>query len=383
MNGAESLATALRTAADHVYGVPGYPVTEVVAAAGAEVCVNEKVALEYALGDSLSGRRAAVVVKHVGMNLLADPLVQATAQGLCAGVVVLVGDDPLARASQVAEDSRAFGQVAMVPVVEPEDPSALGAAVEEAFLLSESLSRVVILRVVPEVLGADAAATPVPRNPGAGALADPGLTTLGRWQHALQVMAALSGRPAPGGIRVTYPAVPAPEAPPERFSHRGYSRTLCGGCPYRPLFSLLAERGMRPAVDAGCSLLAVNPPYCIGTASYGLGSAVAVGARSTGVALIGDYALLHSGVNALIDIYEKEIPLLCIVLENRRMGMVGGQETPGLRRYLGWAEPEYCQADDLPGLRRLIVPADRPKTVVVSGECPAGECHEKVECRDL
>lgn len=383
MNGAESLAVALRAVADGVYGVPGYPVTGVVAAAGAEVCVNEKVALEYALGDSLSGRRAAVVVKHVGMNLLADPLVQATAQGLCAGVVVLVGDDPKAQASQVAEDSRAFGQVAMVPVVEPEDASALAAAVEEAFSLSESLSRVVILRVVPDVLGVDAAAMPVPGSPGTGALADPDLTNLGRWQHALKVMAASSGRPALEGVSVTCPAVSAPEAPPERFSNRGYSRTLCQGCPYRPLFSLLAEQGMRPAVDAGCSLLAVNPPYRIGTASYGLGSAVAVGARSTGVALIGDYALLHSGVNALIDVYEKELGLLCIVLENRRMGMVGGQETHGLRRYLGWADPAYCQADDLPGLRRLIVPADRPRTVVVSGECPAGECHEKVECRDL
>ena len=54
---------------------------------------NEKVALEHALGDSLAGRRAAVIVKHVGLNACADPLVHATAQGLRAGVVVVVGDD--------------------------------------------------------------------------------------------------------------------------------------------------------------------------------------------------------------------------------------------------------------------------------------------------
>ncbi|QSZ67077.1 indolepyruvate ferredoxin oxidoreductase [Methanofollis aquaemaris] len=379
MRGTETLATALRAAADRIYGVPGYPVTDLAAAAGAEVCTNEKVALEYALGDSLVGRRAAVVVKNVGMNLLADPMVQATAQGLGAGVVVIAGDDPLARASQAAEDSRAYGPVAMVPVVEPEGGFALAAAVEEAFSLSEALSRVAVLRVVPDVLDAEAAGTPLPRTPGSGALADPDLTNLGRWQHALQVMATVSSeRPAPAGVRITCPAVTAPEGPPERFSDRGYYRTLCQNCPFRPLFALLVERGMRTAVDAGCSLLAVNPPYRIGTASYGLGAAVGVGARSTGVALIGDYALLHSGLNALVDVYEKELPLLCIVLENRRMGMVGGQETPGVGRYLGWADPAYCRADDLPGLRRLIVPPDRPQTVIVSGECPAGECHEKV-----
>ncbi|QYZ79032.1 indolepyruvate ferredoxin oxidoreductase [Methanofollis formosanus] len=380
MRGIECLANALQAAADSVYGVPGYPVTDLAAAAGAEVCTNEKVALEYALGDSLAGRRAAVVVKNVGMNLLADPMVQATAQGIGAGVVVVAGDDLQARASQAAEDSRAFGPVAMVPVVEPEGGFALPAAVEEAFSLSEALSRAVILRILPETLEAEAAGAPLPRTPGSGTLADPGLTNQGRWQHALQVMAASSNRPAPAGVRVTYPAVTAPEGPPERFSDRGYSRTLCPNCPFRPLFALLAERGMRTAVDAGCSLLAVNPPYRIGTASYGLGSAVGVGARSTGVALIGDYALLHSGLNALIDVYEKELPLLCIVLENRRMGMVGGQETPGVERYLEWADPEFCRADDLPGLRRLIVPADRPKTVIVGGECPAGESHEKVAC---
>lgn len=381
MDGWEVLALALSGAADALYTVPGYPVTWCAVRTGAEVCTNEKVALEYALGDSLAGRRAAVIVKHVGMNILADPMVQATAQGIVGGVVVVAGDDPLARASQVGENSRHVGPLAMVPVVEAERTDALPAAVEEAFALSEAMSRVCVLRVTPEILEAPGS-SPILHSGarGAGALADPALTMRGRWERALQVAAAQAGRRAPEGVRVFLPQVSAPAGEPERFADRGFCRTLCRHCPYRPLFSLLAGGGMRPAVDAGCSLLAINPPYRIGIASYGLGSAVAVGARSTGIALIGDYGILHSGINALIDVYEKGLPLLCIVLANRRMGMVGGQDVAGVERYLGWADPIVCRADDLAGLARLIVQADLPTTVVVTGACPGGESHEKVEC---
>ena len=60
----------------------------------AEMVINEKTALEYALGDSLMGRRAAVIIKNVGVNACADPLLQASAQGLIGGVVLVAGDDP-------------------------------------------------------------------------------------------------------------------------------------------------------------------------------------------------------------------------------------------------------------------------------------------------
>jgi len=377
MNGGEALAAALRLIADAIYTVPGYPVTEVAATAGAEICVNEKVALEYALGDSLAGRRAAVIVKNVGMNLLADPMVQATAQGLIAGIVVVAGDDPLCRASQAAEDSRHFGPVAMVPVIEPEPD--MFASVGAAFALSEHLSRVAVLRVTPDILEAPVGPEPLvpPRTPGA--LAPRSLTMRGRWERALAVAAA-AVPPGLPGVRVTLPAVEAAAGEPEHFADRGFCRGLCPHCQYRTLFDLLAERGMHAACDAGCSLLTMNPPYGFGIASYGLGSAVAVGARSTGVALIGDYALIHSGINALIDVYEKELPLLCIVLANRRMGMVGGQEVPDVLRYIGWAEPVICDAADGATLGRLILPAKRPVTVVVRGVCPGGESHEHVEC---
>jgi Indolepyruvate ferredoxin oxidoreductase, alpha and beta subunits len=86
---------------------------------------------------------------------------------------------------------------------------------------------------------------------------------------------------------------------------------------------ILQERGLQAACDMGCAILAMNPPYRVGVCGYGLGSSVAVAARSTGVALIGDYAMLHSGLNALVDVREKRLPLLCIVMKNLRLGMVG------------------------------------------------------------
>ena len=81
MKGVEVLARALMTAADRLYTVPGYPVSELGSRTRAEMVINEKTALEYALGDSLNGKRAAVIIKNVGVNACADPLLQATAQG--------------------------------------------------------------------------------------------------------------------------------------------------------------------------------------------------------------------------------------------------------------------------------------------------------------
>ncbi|MDD1661240.1 MAG: indolepyruvate ferredoxin oxidoreductase, partial [Methanomicrobiales archaeon] len=114
MKGEQILAGAIRASADRYYTVPGHPVTGIAKLLSAELVVNEKVGLEYALGDSLEGRRAAVVVKNVGLNACADPLVNATTQGLRAGVVVVAGDDLEAKGSQNVQDSRYYGELAQV-----------------------------------------------------------------------------------------------------------------------------------------------------------------------------------------------------------------------------------------------------------------------------
>jgi TPP-dependent indolepyruvate ferredoxin oxidoreductase alpha subunit len=91
MKGVEAAADALRRYTDRQYTVPGFPITELGALTRAELVINEKTALEYALGDSLMGRRAAVIVKNVGVNACADPLLQATTQGLIGGVMLVAG----------------------------------------------------------------------------------------------------------------------------------------------------------------------------------------------------------------------------------------------------------------------------------------------------
>jgi TPP-dependent indolepyruvate ferredoxin oxidoreductase alpha subunit len=418
MKGEEALARAILRSADRCYTVPGYPVSDLAGRVGAAITANEKVAVEYALGDSLSGRRAAVIVKHVGLNACADPLVHATAQGLRAGVVIVVGDDLRAAASDVVQDSRYYGEVARVPVLEP-DGETIGPAVEAAFEASETFSRIAIVRVTPGLLDADVPETPAPRSGREGSLADPGLTMAGRAQAADRRTAAMvawsrasplnryegdvfhavtvypppadpdvlarileAGRPFLREHRLLEP--PATTGEPERFSARGYSRTFCRDCPFHPALAILSERRMRTTCDAGCAILAMNPPYRVGLATYGLGSSVAVAATGPGIALAGDYALLHSGLAALIDVYERGLPLLCIVLANNRMGMTGGHPVPDILRYIAWADPVVCAADDTGALRRaLTLPEEGPRTVVIKGTCPEGAHHETLEYRDL
>ncbi|MDD1718997.1 MAG: thiamine pyrophosphate-dependent enzyme, partial [Methanoregulaceae archaeon] len=170
---------------------------------------------------------------------------------------------------------------------------------------------------------------------------------------------------------------------PERFQDRGFCRTFCRNCPFLPLVRKLSEKEIAVIADAGCSVLAMNPPFRIGVASYGLGSAIAVAARSTGVALMGDYAVLHSGIPALIDVFEKGTDTLVLVLKNTRMGMTGGQPVPDIIPYIAWAKPVVCGTNDEEKLETALFRTGCPRVVVIEGECPEGRTHEIVECRDL
>ncbi|MDD3128495.1 MAG: thiamine pyrophosphate-dependent enzyme, partial [Candidatus Methanomethylophilaceae archaeon] len=159
---------------------------------------------------------------------------------------------------------------------------------------------------------------------------------------------------------------------PETFRIKGYSKTFCRNCPYKPLLEYISKEGIDVILDTGCVLLAMKDPYRIGIANYGLGSSVAVAARSVGIAITGDYALLHSGMNALADVYEKELPLLTIVLKNRRMGMTGG-DIADVARYIQWADPQTF--DDMSILKEPVI---KPKTFIFEAKCPEDEKHETI-----
>ncbi len=139
-----------------VTGVPGFPITEIMESLGADLrhewSVNEKVALELALGSSVTGGRSAVITKHVGMNILADPLVTSTTHTIGAGVVILAGDDAGVEKSQNEQDSRFYGLIAEVPVFDPQTPHALYLSIKEGFELSERVSTPVIIRVTDRLL---------------------------------------------------------------------------------------------------------------------------------------------------------------------------------------------------------------------------------------
>lgn len=423
MKGVEALARAICAATDRQYTVPGFPVTELGALTRAEMVINEKTALEYALGDSLSGKRAAVIIKNVGVNACADPLLQASAQGLIGGVLLVAGDDPDAKGSQTAQDSRYYGELAEIPVIEP-DETTCSTGVEAALQASEQFSRVAMLRLTPQLLEAEVMGVAVRRNDRKGMLSERTWTMNGRvtaseelyrtmfaWSDASPLNRwegePLGVGPAPGRSRVvTVNPLPARtlelhdvhecgrpfvrdhrgvmptvlQKRPESREDRGFYRTFCALCPYKALLGILKSRDMRLICDAGCSVLGMTPPYELGVASYGMGSSIAVAAKSTHVALIGDYAMLHSGLNALIDVYEKRLPLLCIVMKNHSAAMTGGQPSFDPVPYLAWADPVICRAEDERRLREVIRPADRPLTVVVEAECPQGAHHETVEC---
>ena len=179
MKGIGALTDALCRYTDRQYTILGFPVTDLGQLTGAEMAINEKTALEYALGDSLSGRRAAVIIKNVGVNACADPLLQAAAQGLVAGVVLVAGDDPDAAGSQTAQDSRYYGELAELPVIEPDETTCY-AGVETALRASEQFSRVAMLRLTPTLLDADVYADIIPRQDQKGRLSPRTWTMNGR-----------------------------------------------------------------------------------------------------------------------------------------------------------------------------------------------------------
>ncbi len=133
-------------------GYPGTPSTETLQRFStlpgvyAEWAPNEKVALEVAAGVSLAGARALVTMKHVGLNVAADPLFTLAYTGVRGGLVVLVADDPGMHSSQNEQDSRNYAAFARVPMLEPSDSAEALAFTREAFELSERFDIPVLVR---------------------------------------------------------------------------------------------------------------------------------------------------------------------------------------------------------------------------------------------
>lgn len=136
---------------------PGTPSTEILEnitkypEINAEWSINEKVALEVAAGASFAGARALVAMKHVGLNVAADPFFTMGYSGVTGGLVVVSADDPGMWSSQNEQDNRHYGRHAKVPILEPADSSEAKEFTKLCFEISERFDTPVLLRLTTRI----------------------------------------------------------------------------------------------------------------------------------------------------------------------------------------------------------------------------------------
>jgi indolepyruvate ferredoxin oxidoreductase alpha subunit len=477
MKGLDAVGIAVKDAGvDMITYVPGYPITELAEALGAEISVNEKVALEICLGRSATGLRSMVIVKQLGMNLLADPLVISATHTIGAGLVVLVGDDLGPKGSQAEMDSRYFGPLAELPVLDPRDPTTLHRSIIEAYTISEWLRIPVIVRVTLHILSADSPDIRPWESLGSGLKFEKAsweLTARGRHQrHHYRIMAfaeeascsttlnhvRISGSGSVGIIAGGYPATlaesldmsvlsigyafPLPWKLIRRFveghsrilvaeepqpfiesqlclspkirgrltghlpmgplemqdleralasldqkaavrpqayesaASRGYAG-ICDDCPYVPLFNAIGRLDVPVAGDAGCAIRATREPYSTVDFVYGLGSSIGVasGFRKKGIAVIGDFAFAHSGLQGLLNAIWRKREVLVILLKNDVAATTGGQEVPDSMNLLEALAPTRkfelpCFEDEIERMLRDCLARPGTSVIVASGKCP-------------
>jgi indolepyruvate ferredoxin oxidoreductase alpha subunit len=157
LSGDEAVAAAAKDAGVHLgTGYPGTPSTEILEnldllGGPARWAPNEKVALEVGLGAAYGGGRVLVTMKHVGVNVAADPLFTAAYTGVTGGLVLVSADDPGMASSQNEQDNRHYAEAAAVPMLEPSDSQEAYDLCRAAFQLSEQWQLPVILRMTTRV----------------------------------------------------------------------------------------------------------------------------------------------------------------------------------------------------------------------------------------
>jgi indolepyruvate ferredoxin oxidoreductase alpha subunit len=171
LSGNEAIAlgayhAGLRVAAAY----PGTPSTEILENLAqfkdiyAEWSTNEKVAMEVGVGASYGGARTLVSMKHVGLNVAADPFMAVAITGVNAGLVIVTADDPGAMSSQNEQDNRHFAKLAKIPLLEPSDSQEAYEMAMAAFDISEQFDTPVLLRTTTRISHSKTVVN-VPDNP--------------------------------------------------------------------------------------------------------------------------------------------------------------------------------------------------------------------------
>lgn len=458
LSGNEAIARAAWEAGVLVASAyPGTPSTEILESLAfypdvkAEWAVNEKVALEVAIGASLAGARALCAMKHVGINVAADPLMSQTLAGCKGGLVLAVADDVGLSSSQNEQDSRFWGRFAHLPVIEPADSAEAHSFLKEAFDLSEQYQTPVILRLTTRVCHVKSLVECGERHfvPPSGFEPDrarwvlvPGhakalLPGLFQRDEKLAAHAAtsplnqvldgpdrrvgfISSGPAALATREAFPEAPIyklglscplplealkafaatvetvvvveeveplveQELKAAGLSVRGkdllprqgelsldvlrrslaplfggeasaaavgaansvFPRppTMCAGCPHLSPFYALSKLSRKVVIsgDIGCYTLGVGHPWnamdtCVSmgaslTVANGLHLAMAEAQPDKRVvAVIGDSTFLHMGMQGLLNLTYNRANVTILLLDNRAVGMTGGQDHPGTGR---------------------------------------------------
>ncbi|WP_407929899.1 thiamine pyrophosphate-dependent enzyme [Ignavibacterium album] len=157
--GAEAIAQgAIDGGMSGVYAYPGTPSTEITEyIQNNKIAIernihrqwsaNEKTAVEAALGMSYAGKRAMACMKHVGLNVAADPFINSAITGVNGGLVITVADDPSMHSSQNEQDSRFYGKFAMIPMLEPSNQQEAYDMAYDSFEVSEQFKIPVLIRI--------------------------------------------------------------------------------------------------------------------------------------------------------------------------------------------------------------------------------------------
>lgn len=157
--GAEAIAQgAIDGGMSGVYAYPGTPSTEITEyIQNNKIAIernihrqwsaNEKTAVEAALGMSYAGKRAMACMKHVGLNVAADPFINSAITGVNGGLVITVADDPSMHSSQNEQDSRFYGKFAMIPMLEPSNQQEAYDMAYDSFEVSEKFKIPVLIRI--------------------------------------------------------------------------------------------------------------------------------------------------------------------------------------------------------------------------------------------
>ncbi|MGL5693360.1 MAG: thiamine pyrophosphate-dependent enzyme, partial [Peptostreptococcaceae bacterium] len=159
MTGNEAIARgAYEAGVRFASAYPGTPSTEILENIAkykddivAQWAVNEKVALETVIGASLAGARSIAAMKHVGMNVAADPLFTYSYMGVNGGTVIITADEPGMHSSQNEQDNRYYAKFSKIPLLEPSTSQEAKDMVKIAFEISETFDTPVLIRVTTRV----------------------------------------------------------------------------------------------------------------------------------------------------------------------------------------------------------------------------------------